>query len=211
MVRHHEALAMPTFVFTSPDGKTHEVNGPEGSTEAQAFGVLQTRLKAREEQAAKDKETYAPDKDMGAGEKFAVGAGAAFNRLAGGVAGLIPGAEDFAKSQNEDYELYKKHHPGGWATAGEVVGDIAATAPLGGALGVASRALPAAGRLAAVGGRFVNPGTAGRAAIEAGTVGGLVSRRYSPDAGVGHVIFWVLAWGAVGVAGGLALRFSRRS
>jgi len=45
----------------------------------------------------------------------------------------------------------------------------------------------------------------------AGTVGGLVSRRYSPDAGVGHVIFWVLAWGAVGVAGGLALRFSRRS
>ena len=45
----------------------------------------------------------------------------------------------------------------------------------------------------------------------AGTVGGLVSRRYSPDAGAGTVVFWVLAWGAVGVAGGLALRFSRRS
>lgn len=44
-----------------------------------------------------------------------------------------------------------------------------------------------------------------------GTVGGLVSRRYSPDAGVGLVAFWVLAWGAVGVAGGLALRASRRS
>jgi len=43
-----------------------------------------------------------------------------------------------------------------------------------------------------------------------GTVGGLVSRRYAPDAGVGLVVFWVLAWGAVGVAGGLALRASRR-
>lgn len=164
---------MPTFVFTSPDGKTHEVAGPEGATEAQAFQVLQTRLTAQKKQYDKDMETYSPHEGMSAGGKFAVGAGAAFNRLAGGVAGLIPGAEEFAKSQNEDYELYKKHHPGGWATAGEVAGDIAATAPLGGALGVASRALPAAGRLAAVGGRFVNPGTAGRAAIEAGTVGGL--------------------------------------
>jgi hypothetical protein len=44
----------------------------------------------------------------------------------------------------------------------------------------------------------------------AGIVGGLVSRRYSPDAGVGLVTFWVVAWGAVGVAGGLALRASRR-
>ncbi len=44
----------------------------------------------------------------------------------------------------------------------------------------------------------------------AGTVGGLASRRYAPDAGIGLVTFWVLAWGAVGVAGGLALRASRR-
>ena len=43
-----------------------------------------------------------------------------------------------------------------------------------------------------------------------GLVGGLVSRRYAPHEGVAVVIFWVLAWGAVGVAGGLALRASRR-
>ena len=44
-----------------------------------------------------------------------------------------------------------------------------------------------------------------------GALGGLVSRRYAPHAGVGLVLFWVVAWGAVGVAGGLALRASRRS
>ena len=44
----------------------------------------------------------------------------------------------------------------------------------------------------------------------AGTVGGLVSRRYDPGAGAGLLLFWVLAWGAVGVAGGLAMRASRR-
>ena len=44
-----------------------------------------------------------------------------------------------------------------------------------------------------------------------GTVGGLVSRRYAPDAGPWLVTFWVLAWGAVGVAGGLALRASHHT
>jgi len=43
-----------------------------------------------------------------------------------------------------------------------------------------------------------------------GTLGGLLSRRYAPHAGVGLVVFWVLAWGALGVAGGLALRATRR-
>ena len=43
-----------------------------------------------------------------------------------------------------------------------------------------------------------------------GALGGLVSRRYAPHAGAGLVLFWVVAWGAVGVAGGLALRASRR-
>ena len=45
--------------------------------------------------------------------------------------------------------------------------------------------------------------------VVAGTVGGLASRRYAPDAGPWLVTFWVLAWGAVGVAAGLALRASR--
>lgn len=35
---------MPTFEFTSPDGKTYEVNGPDGSTKEQAFAHLQGQI-----------------------------------------------------------------------------------------------------------------------------------------------------------------------
>ncbi|MES3022736.1 MAG: hypothetical protein V4857_14245 [Pseudomonadota bacterium] len=37
---------MPIFEFTSPEGKKHRVTGPEGSTSAQAFEVLQKQLAA---------------------------------------------------------------------------------------------------------------------------------------------------------------------
>lgn len=35
---------MPSFKFTSPEGKSYTVDGPAGSTKEQAFGILQTRL-----------------------------------------------------------------------------------------------------------------------------------------------------------------------
>jgi hypothetical protein len=35
---------MPTFTFTSPDGKKYDVQGPEGATKEQAFGILQQQL-----------------------------------------------------------------------------------------------------------------------------------------------------------------------
>jgi hypothetical protein len=35
---------MPTFEFTSPEGKTYEISGPEGSTKEQAFQILQQKL-----------------------------------------------------------------------------------------------------------------------------------------------------------------------
>jgi hypothetical protein len=37
---------MPTFKFTSPDGKQYTVNGPDGATEQQAFQMLQSQLAA---------------------------------------------------------------------------------------------------------------------------------------------------------------------
>ncbi len=37
---------MPVFEFKSPDGKTYEVNGPDGSTKEQAFAHLQTQIGA---------------------------------------------------------------------------------------------------------------------------------------------------------------------
>ncbi len=35
---------MPTFTFTSPDGKSYSVNGPDGATSEQAFQILQQHL-----------------------------------------------------------------------------------------------------------------------------------------------------------------------
>src|SRR3990167_6929732 len=35
---------MKTFVFTSPDGKEYEVDGPDDATEQQAFAVLQQQI-----------------------------------------------------------------------------------------------------------------------------------------------------------------------
>jgi hypothetical protein len=37
---------MPTFEFTSPEGKTYTVQGPEGSTQEQAFQILQGQIGA---------------------------------------------------------------------------------------------------------------------------------------------------------------------
>ncbi len=37
---------MPTFVFTDPSGAEHEVTGPEGATQEQAFSILQQQLKS---------------------------------------------------------------------------------------------------------------------------------------------------------------------
>lgn len=37
---------MPTFKFTSPEGKSYTVNGPDGATQEQAFAILQQQLGA---------------------------------------------------------------------------------------------------------------------------------------------------------------------
>lgn len=37
---------MPTFEFTSPEGKTYEVAGPDGATREQAFGILQQQIES---------------------------------------------------------------------------------------------------------------------------------------------------------------------
>ena len=43
---------MPTFTFTSPEGKKYDVTGPEGATKEQAFGILQQQLSAGTAKAA---------------------------------------------------------------------------------------------------------------------------------------------------------------
>jgi len=52
---------MPTFEFTSPEGKKYTVNGPEGSTKEQAFGILQQKLGASTSAAPSTPATPAPE------------------------------------------------------------------------------------------------------------------------------------------------------
>lgn len=51
---------MPSFVFTSPDGKSYTVNGPEGATAEQAFAILQQQLGAQKPAAAPVAEAAPP-------------------------------------------------------------------------------------------------------------------------------------------------------
>lgn len=50
---------MPTFVFTSPDGKEHEVTGPDGATQEQAFQILQSQLGTVAQQTARSPSSFA--------------------------------------------------------------------------------------------------------------------------------------------------------
>lgn len=156
-----------------PDGSTGEF--PDSMDDDAIAGVLQKQFPPKAPEP-----TYDPSEGMSPVEKMLVGAGSAMDKTYRGVRDFVrpDGTLSYKEreerqAEREDAKLYQKHHPGGWATAGEVIGDIAATAPVGGALSLGAKALPAAGRLAAVGGRMLNPGTVGRAATEAGVVAAL--------------------------------------
>jgi hypothetical protein len=45
---------MPTFEFTAPDGKTYEVQGPDGATQEQAFSMLQSQIAGGSPPATKE-------------------------------------------------------------------------------------------------------------------------------------------------------------
>lgn len=115
---------MPTFEFTSPEGKKYTVNGPDGATEAQAFQILQQQLgtKPPEQSFAMD-----PMKDMSRTERTLAGVGKAFadlGRGAGQLAGVV--------SRDEVAEARKLDAPLMNTTAGKVgnfAGNVAALAP----------------------------------------------------------------------------------
>jgi len=90
---------MPTFTFTSPEGKTYDVTGPEGSTAQQAFAILQQQL-ASSRQPARDNSIPSYDdvnKKQVAAEKEpslldqAIGAGEAGLGVLTSIPAAIPG------------------------------------------------------------------------------------------------------------------------
>lgn len=99
---------MPTFEFTSPDGKKYSVQGPAGATQEQAFAILQQQLggasekqKRIDKQAAEDRELYNPTKGMSGTDKFLAGVGKAMTDVGRGVGQLANPVMDFLSPRRQ--------------------------------------------------------------------------------------------------------------
>lgn len=68
---------MPTFTFTSPDGKSYDVEGPEGATAEQAFEILQSQIGS------------AKPESRSTGEEFGRQLGLTARHAIEGAAGLV--------------------------------------------------------------------------------------------------------------------------
>ncbi len=124
---------MPKFTFTSPEGKTYDVTGPEGATKEQAFQILQAQLGSAG--AAPAAAPAQPEQS---------GAGFVFGNLAKGVAGTVgPYAEMARKAVNAPADIANRILDtvmGGKGTAPKV--------PKAAPTEVSTEALEAAGRKA---------------------------------------------------------------
>jgi len=169
---------MPTFEFTSPEGKKYSVDGPDGATKEQAFQILQSQIGGNTIAKTIENDAISTGaknftKDMSFLEKFNAGAGKAFNDIGQGVGqrmGLVSN-EDVKETRRLDAPLMKT----GAAKAGNIGGNVALLAP--------AALLPGAATV---------PG----AAIVGGIVGAL-----QPSASTGEA-FLNTGMGAAGGAGG---------
>lgn len=173
---------MPTFDFTSPEGKKYTVEGPAGATQEQAFQILQSQLGGSS--VAK---TIANDaismgaknfaNDMGVMEQLNAGAGKMFSDLGQGISQYFPGGAtraDVAETRKLDAPLMN--------TVAGKVGNIGA----GVAMLAPSALIPGAGTVAG-----------------AGVIGGVVGA-LQPSESTGEALLNT-AMGAAGGAGGQAI------
>lgn len=141
---------MPSFEFTSPEGKVYTVEGPGGATKEQAFKMLQTQLGSSAQPKEAEKTGFL--ESVGGAIKDAAGG---FTRSGMGIVSnlmrpfeaAIPGGNDFDSGNAERMarvdQRFKNegYNPDSVAfQAGKLGGDIAATVPVGGFLGAGVKA-----------------------------------------------------------------------
>lgn len=124
---------MPTYVVTAPDGKEYEVDAPKGATQEQALAYFQQNWKPAKQ------EVIDPTEGMSGTEKFLAGAGKAFYDVGRGAGQALRGVlpEQLANRLDlptqADIDAAKKRDEAlmrtGAGLAGNVTGNIAATAP----------------------------------------------------------------------------------
>ena len=85
---------MPTFEFTSPEGKSYTVEGPEGATKEQAFEILQTQIGQPAQKAAPLPQKAEPKQDIIQQDKNVLG-------------GLIRGAGSIGSTLLYPYDRIK--------------------------------------------------------------------------------------------------------
>lgn len=196
---------MATFTFTSPGGKSYSVEGPEGATPDQAFGVLQSQLKSSGNLDYYKNMSGAtpvdPTADMGTGERALAGVGMGMSRIGRGVAqaglaavdavaprqqtlsGIVAGSQPTSRAQEYQGQIDQAHYDEGAlenttaGKAGNVAGQVAALIP--------TAFIPGANTLG------------GAALIGAGT-GALTTEGGIKERGVAAL------GGAIGGAGGIA-------
>ncbi len=112
---------MPTFEFTSPQGKTYTVEGPEGSTREQAWGVLQDMLSSEQQLPTRAESVEAELAERGPVEQALAGVGASVAETYYGTKELFGDLSPEEQQNLEEWQAIR----GGPATAGRMVGDIA--------------------------------------------------------------------------------------
>jgi hypothetical protein len=146
---------MPTFTFTDPQGKTHDVTGPPGSTPQQAFAILQQQLGGTTPQAprppapAPDPSQYDPTEGMSWGHKALVNLGAGIDTTWQGAKQLVGQGmtdEQLQEKRRMDQHLADQTAGGGLI---QLAGEIAPTIPLGMGAGAAATRIGGLARAAA--------------------------------------------------------------
>ncbi len=82
---------MPAFTFTSPDGKSYTVNGPDGATQEQAFAMLQQQLQQQPQPpaAASQPQQSTLDKALDTGKQALQSGGRMLMSMATGIPGVF--------------------------------------------------------------------------------------------------------------------------
>ncbi len=154
---------MPSFEFTSPDGKKYTVAGPDGSTKEQAFQMLQQQLgtPAVSAPAAKPERSMLSEIGQGIGNAakgvasgFADVGNTILNTVKSAAEGAVPreslsslrvgapAANTRNADRNASLEQFNEENKESTAfNLGRVGGNIAATLPVGGVLATGVRAV----------------------------------------------------------------------
>ena len=115
---------MPVFEITAPDGRKFRVTAPDGASREEALSKVQAQYKPKTKLEPLNVD---PTEGMSTTEKFLAGAGKGMTDVARGI-GQVVGAvsrEDMDEVRKRDAALSNT----GAGAVGEVVGNLAATAP----------------------------------------------------------------------------------